>query len=151
MSQERNKVVEIFTDGACIGNPGPGGYGAILKYGQKTKEISGCEPRTTNNRMEMMAVIMAFQQLKRPCRVRVFSDSNYVVRGMTHWIHAWIKRDWLNSEKRPVLNKDLWEKILKLTEHHQITWKWIKGHDGHPENERCDKLARDAIRNCRES
>ena len=143
-SKERN-MVEIFTDGACTGNPGPGGYGAILKYDQEIKEISGCELYTTNNRMEMMAVIEALRQLKRPCRVKVTTDSNYVVKGMTEWIHGWLKRNWLNSQKKPVLNRDLWEELLKLSHTHEIEWEWVKGHHGHPENERCDQLARDAI------
>jgi ribonuclease HI len=144
---EKSKIVEIFTDGACTGNPGPGGYGAVLKYGEKVKEISGCEPHTTNNRMEMMAVIKALQQLKRPCKIRVVTDSNYLVKGMTQWIHGWIRRNWINSQKRPVLNRELWEEILELSRKHQITWQWVKGHNGHPENERCDQLARAAIKN----
>jgi ribonuclease HI len=145
---EKHVIVEIFTDGACTGNPGPGGYGAVLKYGEKVKEISGCEPHTTNNRMEMMAVIKALQQLKRPCKIRVVTDSNYLVKGMTQWIHGWIRRNWINSQKRPVLNRELWEEILQLSRKHQITWQWVKGHDGHPENERCDQLARAAIKKC---
>jgi ribonuclease HI len=148
VTQKSHKIVEIFTDGACSGNPGPGGYGAILKYGQDIKEISGCEAVTTNNRMEMQAIIKALQQLKRPCKIRVVTDSSYVVKGMTEWIRGWIKRNWLNSQKRPVLNRDLWEELLKLSRLHQIEWEWIKGHHGHPENERCDQLARYAIRNC---
>jgi ribonuclease HI len=145
---EKSKIVEIFTDGACSGNPGPGGYGAILKYGQNVKEISGCEPHTTNNRMEMMAVIQSLRQLKRPCKITLVTDSNYVVKGMTQWVHGWIRRNWVNSQKRPVLNRELWEEILELSLKHQITWKWVKGHDGHPENERCDQLAREAMKNC---
>ena len=151
VAQKRHKIVEIFSDGACSGNPGPGGYGAILKYGQDIKEISGCEAVTTNNRMEMLAIIKALRQLKRPCKIRVFTDSSYVVKGMTEWIHGWVKRNWLNSQKRRVLNRDLWEELLKLSRVHQIEWEWIKGHHGHPENERCDQLARDAIRNCQKS
>jgi ribonuclease HI len=140
--------VTIFTDGACSGNPGPGGYGAILQYGDKTKEISGCEKATTNNRMEMTAVIEALQELKRPCRVKVVTDSNYVVKGMTEWMPGWIRRDWVNSQKKPVLNRDLWEKLLKLNRIHRVEWVWIKGHDGHRENERCDLLARMAMKDC---
>jgi ribonuclease HI len=146
--RDKENIVEIFTDGACSGNPGPGGYGAILKYGQKIREISGCAPETTNNRMEMMAVIEALSQLKRPCKVRIITDSRYVVKGMTEWIHGWLRREWVNSRKKPVLNNDLWKKLLVLTKMHQIEWKWIKGHHGHPENERCDQLAREAIMNC---
>lgn len=149
LHENREKIVEIYTDGACTGNPGPGGYGAVLKYGDTVKEISGCEPRTTNNRMEMTAVIKALQQLKRPCKVRVVTDSNYLVKGMTQWIHGWVRRNWINSQKRPVLNRELWEEILELSRKHQITWQWVKGHDGHPENERCDQLARAAIKNCK--
>ena len=145
-----NKMVKIFTDGACCGNPGPGGYGAILKYGQEIKEISGCESETTNNRMEMMAVIEALGQIKRPCKIRVFTDSNYVVKGMTEWIQGWIKRNWLNAQKQPVKSRDLWEDLLRLSAAHKIQWQWIKGHSGHPENERCDQIARDAIKNCLE-
>jgi len=143
------KTVDIFSDGACSGNPGPGGYGAILRYGAKTKEISGCDPNTTNNRMEMMAVIEALKQLKRPCNIRIITDSNYVVKGMTVWISGWIRRNWINSQKKPVLNRDLWEELLRLSRPHHIKWEWVKGHQGHPENERCDTLARNAIRNCR--
>lgn len=151
MGNEKTKTVEIYTDGACTGNPGPGGYGAVLKYGDHIKEISGCEPRTTNNRMEMMAVIKALQQLKRPCKIRVVTDSNYLVKGMTQWIHGWRRRNWVNSQKRPVLNRELWEQILELSSRHRITWQWVKGHNGHPENERCDQLARAAIKNCKKS
>jgi len=146
VSKVKQNIVEIFTDGACSGNPGQGGYGAILKYGREIKEISGYEKETTNNRMEMMAVIKALELLKRPCAVRVFTDSNYVVKGMTEWVSGWIEKNWLNSRKRPVSNKDLWERLLKLSQLHQIEWKWIRGHHGHPENERCDQLARNAIK-----
>ena len=146
MAQKQDNLVEIFTDGACSGNPGPGGYGAILKYGNEIREISGFEMETTNNRMEMMAVIKALQQLKRPCRVRIVTDSQYIVKGMTEWVPGWIRRNWLTSQKKPVLNKSLWEEILRLCKHHKIEWKWIRGHNGHPYNERCDQLARDAVR-----
>jgi ribonuclease HI len=147
-AHKKQGMVEIFTDGACSGNPGPGGYGAILKYGRKTKEISGCESLTTNNRMEMQALIEALRQLKRPCRIKVVTDSHYLLKGMTEWIHGWIRRNWLSSQKKPVLNRDLWEELLELSKPHQVEWQWIKGHDGHPENERCDQLARAAIKNC---
>jgi ribonuclease HI len=141
-------ILEIFADGACSGNPGPGGYGAILKYGKVEKEIWGCERKTTNNRMEMTAIIQALRLVKRPCRIRIVTDSNYVVRGMTQWIFGWIKRNWVNAQKKPVLNRDLWEKLLELSRFHEIEWQWIKGHAGHAENERCDKLAREALRKC---
>jgi ribonuclease HI len=146
VSKNKQNIVEIFTDGACSGNPGEGGYGAILKYGREIKEISGYERKTTNNRMEMMAVIKALELLKRPCKIKIFTDSNYVVKGMTEWVTGWIERNWLNSQKKPVSNKDLWERLLKLSRLHQIEWKWIRGHHGHPENERCDQLARNAIK-----
>lgn len=151
MTRKKHGIVEIFSDGACSGNPGPGGYGAILKYGQRVKEISGGEPETTNNRMEMMAIIEALRQLKRSCKIKIVTDSNYVVKGMTKWVAGWITRNWLNSQKKPVLNRDLWEELLKLSQPHQIEWAWTKGHHGHLENERCDQLARNAIKNCKRS
>jgi ribonuclease HI len=143
------KPVEIFTDGACSGNPGPGGYGAILRYGDVTKEISGCDPETTNNRMEMTAVIEALRCLKRPCRIMITTDSQYVMKGMTEWIAGWLRKNWRNSQKKPVKNRDLWQEILGLSKRHDIEWKWVKGHHGHPENERCDQLAREALKNCK--
>jgi ribonuclease HI len=151
MINEKHDIVEIFTDGACSGNPGPGGYGALLKYGGKVREVTGCELETTNNRMEMKAVIEALRLLKRPCTIEVVTDSNYVVKGMTEWLSGWVERNWLNSKKKPVLNKDLWKELVKLSQPHRITWKWIRGHNGHPENERCDQLARESIKNCRKS
>lgn len=146
--EKKKNIVEIFADGACKGNPGPGGYGAILKYGPRTKELSGCRDKTTNNRMELLAVIEALRHLKRPCKVKVVTDSNYVVKGMTQWIFKWIKRNWVNSQKKPVSNRDLWEELLKWSHPHQIEWVWIRGHNGHPENERCDRLAKNAIKGC---
>jgi ribonuclease HI len=148
MRKDSETIVEIFADGACSGNPGPGGYGAILKYGPNIKEISGCEELTTNNRMELMAVIAAFGQLKKPCKIRVVSDSTYVIKGMKEWMPGWIKKNWMNSRKQPVLNRDLWELLLELSESHKVEWVWIKGHDGHVENERCDEMARNAIKKC---
>ena len=148
MTEKKVRFVEIFTDGACSGNPGPGGYGAVLKYGEHYKEISGCELKTTNNRMELMAVIEALRLIKGPRRIMVVTDSNYVVKGMTQWIEGWVRRNWINSQKKPVLNRDLWELLLDLSKPHNIKWTWIKGHAGHIENERCDKLARDAIKEC---
>jgi ribonuclease HI len=140
--------VTIFADGACKGNPGPGGYGAILQFGQETKEISGCDPQTTNNRMELMAVIEALRHLKRPCHIHVITDSNYLVKGMSEWVKGWIKRRWLTSKNEPVLNRDLWEILLELSQSHKIEWSWVKGHAGHKENERCDELARKALKKC---
>jgi ribonuclease HI len=139
-------LVEIFADGACSGNPGPGGYGVILRYGEKSAELSGFASHTTNNRMELTAVIEGLRRLKRPCRVRVITDSNYVVKGMSEWIKGWIRKKWKNSQKKPVLNKDLWEELLELSKPHKMEWVWIAGHSGHKENERCDELARRAIR-----
>jgi ribonuclease HI len=138
-------AVEIFCDGACSGNPGPGGYGAILRCGGREKEISGCAPDTTNNRMELTAVIEALRQLTRPCSVTVTTDSQYVVKGMTEWIAGWQRNGWRNSKKEAVLNRDLWETLLEASRQHSISWKWVRGHDGHAENERCDCLARDAL------
>jgi len=141
--------VEIFLDGACKGNPGPGGYAAILKYGNREKEITGHHHSTTNNRMELMAAIKALEQLKRPCKIKIYTDSNYLVKGMTSWLPRWIKNNWKTSRKTQVLNEDLWRKLLHLSQGHEIQWKWIKGHAGHPENERCDFLAKEAINRSR--
>jgi ribonuclease HI len=140
------KIVELFADGACSGNPGPGGYGVILRFGDKSTELSGYVPLTTNNRMELTGVIEGLRRLKRPCKVRVITDSSYVVKGMTEWIQGWIRKKWMNSQKKPVLNRDLWEELLDLSKSHKIEWVWIAGHSGHKENERCDELARRAIR-----
>ena len=139
--------VEIFCDGACSGNPGPGGYGAILRYSGHEKELSGGERETTNNRMELGGAIAALESLKRPCRVVLTTDSQYLVKGMTEWLAGWVKKGWINSRKEPVLNRDLWERLLALANVHSIEWVWVRGHDGHPENERCDELARLALEN----
>lgn len=138
-------VVDIFCDGACSGNPGPGGYGAILRCSGREKEISGWAPDTTNNRMEMTAVIEALRQLTRPCLITITTDSQYVVKGMTEWIVGWQRNGWRNSKKETVLNRDLWEALLDAGRQHSITWKWVRGHAGHAENERCDCLAREAL------
>ena len=138
-------VVEIFSDGACSGNPGPGGWGTLLRWDGHTKELSGFEAQTTNNRMEMMAAIAGLEALKRPCRARVTTDSQYLYKGITEWIHGWRKKGWKNSKKEEVANRDLWERLLELTSKHQVEWHWVRGHNGHPENERCDELARAAI------
>ena len=148
MNISNTSTIEIFTDGACSGKPGPGGYGAILRYNGETKEVSGSSPNTTNNRMEMTAVIEALKQFKKPSSIRITTDSQYVVKGMTEWIPGWIKHNWINSQKKPVMNRDLWEAMIELAEPHNIEWKWIKGHNGHIENERCDELARIAIKEC---
>ena len=139
--------VEIFCDGACSGNPGPGGYGAILRCNGHEKEISGGDWETTNNRMELGGAIAALESLKRPCRVVLTTDSQYLVKGMTEWLAGWVKKGWKNSRKEPVLNRDLWERLLALANVHSIEWVWVRGHDGHPENERCDELARLALEN----
>jgi ribonuclease HI len=136
------KKVEIYTDGACSGNPGSGGWGAILKYGENVKELSGGEARTTNNRMEMSAVIAALSALKEPCQVTLTSDSKYVIDAITKgWAKKWQANNWIKSDKKPALNSDLWEKLLSLLEIHSVEFVWVKGHAGHPENERCDELA----------
>jgi len=149
MKEEKKPFVEVFTDGACSGNPGVGGYGVILRSGEREKELSGCEPMTTNNRMELTAVLKALEALKKPCRVKVMTDSNYVVKGMTSWINTWLKNNWKNSQKQDVVNRDLWEKLLRLSKGHEISWEWVKGHNDHAENERCDSLARLAIQSCK--
>lgn len=139
------KHVEIYTDGACSGNPGPGGWGAVLRYGDVEKEISGGEADTTNNRMEMTAIIEALRSLKTPCIVKVTTDSKYVIQGMTEWIDGWKKRGWKTADKKPVKNVDLWQALEAEVERHDVKWHWVKGHDGHPENERADQLAVAAI------
>jgi ribonuclease HI len=149
INKEKEPQVEIFCDGACSGNPGVGGYGAILRHGNKVKEISGCDPMTTNNRMEMMAAIAALEMLKKPCCVTVTTDSNYLVKGMTEWIEIWIKNRWKTAQKKDVSNRDLWERLLLISRKHKIKWVWIKGHNGHPENERCHELAQEAIKRCK--
>lgn len=134
--------VEIFTDGACSGNPGPGGYGAILRVGEHVKEISGGDPATTNNRMELMGVIAALSALKYPCEVVLTTDSKYVADSVTKgWAKKWRANNWIKSDKKPALNADLWERLLNLLEVHRVEFRWVKGHAGHPENERCDELA----------
>jgi ribonuclease HI len=139
------KSVDIFTDGACSGNPGPGGWGAILRYGAVEKELAGGERETTNNRMEMMAAIAALEALKGPTHVRLHTDSQYVKNGITTWIHGWKKNGWKTSDKKPVKNVDLWQRLDTALKTHKIDWIWVKGHNGHIENERADALARGAI------
>ena len=139
------EVVEIYTDGACRGNPGPGGWGALLRYRGREKTLSGAEADTTNNRMELMAAIRALETLKRPCKVALFTDSEYVKKGITEWLKNWKRRDWKTAEKKPVKNADLWRRLDAATATHDIQWRWVRGHSGHPENERVDALARKAI------
>jgi ribonuclease HI len=137
--------VVIYTDGACSGNPGPGGWGAILTYGEKCKEISGGEALTTNNRMELMAAISALDALKKPSRVELHTDSQYVMKGITQWIHGWKKNGWKTADKKPVKNAELWQRLDDARRVHDIDWRWVKGHAGHAENERADELARLAM------
>ncbi|AUL99953.1 MAG TPA: ribonuclease HI [Pseudothauera hydrothermalis] len=139
------EVVEIFTDGACSGNPGPGGWGAILRFGAHEKEIWGGEPHTTNNRMELLAVIRALNALKRPVRARVHTDSQYVQKGISEWIHGWKARGWKTAAKAPVKNADLWQALDQAASRHHIDWIWVRGHAGHAENERADALARRGV------
>lgn len=136
------KTVEIFTDGACSGNPGPGGFGVVLRYGNNEKELSGGDSSTTNNRMELLGVITGLEALKEPCQVTLTTDSRYVVDSITKgWVYNWKKNNWIKSDKKPALNVDLWERLLPLLEKHKVTFNWVRGHAGHPENERCDRLA----------
>jgi ribonuclease HI len=134
-------VVEVFTDGACSGNPGPGGWGVVMRWRGHEKEMSGGEADTTNNRMELMAAIQALEALKRPMRVRVVTDSNYLRQGITQWIRAWKAKGWRTADKKPVKNKDLWQRLDAALQHHDVEWAWTRGHAGHPENERADALA----------
>lgn len=136
------KFVEIFTDGACSGNPGPGGWGAVLRFGIREKELCGGESETTNNRMELTAVIESLSALKEPCKVKLTTDSRYVCDAVTKgWVYSWQSNGWRKADKKPALNVDLWENLLPLLEKHEVEFVWVKGHDGHPENERCDALA----------
>jgi ribonuclease HI len=144
-------VIEIYTDGACRGNPGPGGWAALLQMGEQEKELSGAEPLTTNNRMELTAVIRALEALKRPVQVRVFTDSQYVRRGITEWLRAWKARGWRTADRKPVKNQDLWQRLEEASAPHQIAWHWVPGHAGVPGNERVDRLANEAIDALRDS
>jgi ribonuclease HI len=141
----KDKVV-IHTDGACSGNPGPGGWGAILDYNGTRKELSGGEAHTTNNRMEITAAVEALNALKRPCKVSMHVDSQYVKDGITKWIHGWKKNGWKTADKKPVKNAELWQALDEAIKHHEISWHWVKGHDGHADNERADELAREGMR-----
>ncbi len=142
MTSISNKSVQIYSDGACSGNPGPGGWGAILRYKGHEKEISGGEKETTNNRMELLAVINALECLKEPCTVEICTDSQYISNAFEKgWLESWQKNGWKTSAKKPVKNQELWQRLLVQANKHQLSWKWVKGHCGHPENERCDELA----------
>lgn len=138
------KTVTLITDGSCLGNPGPGGWAAILRHGERKKEIWGSEPQTTNNRMEMMAVIEGLAAITEPCKVRVEIDSEYVKKGITQWIHQWKRRGWKTASKQPVKNEDLWRKLDAALAGHELEWHWVKGHADHDDNNRCDELAREA-------
>jgi ribonuclease HI len=144
-----SNTVDIWTDGACSGNPGPGGWGAILHYAGTEKELSGAEGATTNNRMELMAAIMALEALKRPSKVRLHTDSKYVMDGLTKWIHGWKKNGWKTADKKPVKNEDLWKRLDAANAAHQVEWKWVKGHSDNVNNNRADELARSAIKTLR--
>lgn len=138
------KQVSLITDGSCLGNPGPGGWAAILRYNSHKKELSGAEPNTTNNRMEITAVTEGLNVLKEPCKVRIEIDSEYVKNGITKWIHGWKRNGWRTTSKKPVKNEDLWRKLDEAVSRHTIEWRWVKGHAGHADNDRCDELAREA-------
>jgi ribonuclease HI len=139
------KVVEIFTDGACSGNPGPGGWGAILRYDGREKELKGGEPLTTNNRMELMGAIAALEALNRDCKVEFYTDSIYVRDGVSKWIHGWRRNGWRTADKKPVKNVELWQRLDQAMARHDVTWHWVRGHAGHDENERADLLAREGM------
>jgi len=143
--------VELYTDGACSGNPGPGGWGALLRYGAVEKELCGGEIMTTNNRMELMGAISGLEALKKPAKVKLYTDSIYVKDGITKWLKGWKARGWLTADKKPVKNMELWQRLEAATLIHKIDWLWVKGHSGHPENDRVDQLARDGIRKIKEA
>ena len=142
-------TVSIFTDGACSGNPGPGGFGAILRFGTIEKELSGGEAMTTNNRMELLAAITALEALKKPCSIDLYTDSQYLRSGISSWIHGWKRNGWRTADKKPVKNIDLWQRLDTALAPHEVRWHWVKGHAGHPENERADQLARDGLAKAR--
>jgi ribonuclease HI len=151
MTGKQKQIVEIFTDGACSGNPGPGGWGAILRFGAVEKELNGSEEHTTNNRMELMAAIRGIEAVKRPCEIHLHTDSEYLRQGITTWIHSWKKKGWKTADKKPVKNVDLWQRLEAAIETHDVKWHWVKGHSGHTENERADELARLAIRQLKDA
>jgi ribonuclease HI len=148
-SSAKVEPVRIYTDGACKGNPGPGGWGALLKMGARERELFGGEPQTTNNRMELMAVIRALETLKPPCEVAVYTDSQYVQKGISEWLHDWKRRGWRTADKKPVKNLDLWRELDRLAGMHRVAWHWVRGHAGHPENERADALANRGVESLR--
>ena len=150
-SEAKEDLVELFGDGACSGNPGPGGWGAILRFRGKERELKGGEAPTTNNRMELMAVIEGLSALTRPCKVAVTTDSQYVQKGISEWMRSWKARGWKTADNKPVKNEDLWRRLDEVASRHRVTWHWVKGHAGHPENERCDALAREGLREARDA
>jgi ribonuclease HI len=150
MSAPPPESVEIFTDGACSGNPGPGGWGAILRFRGVERELKGGEAQTTNNRMEMTAVLEALNALRRPCAIDLYTDSEYVKKGMTEWLRGWKARGWKTADRKPVKNDDLWKALDEAAARHRISWHWVKGHAGHPENERADALARQGIKDLKD-
>lgn len=139
------EIVKIFTDGCCKGNPGPGGYGALIIHNGKTMELKGGSKSTTNNIMELTAAVVGLEALKKPCEVELTTDSQYLKKGMTEWIEGWIKKGWINASRQPVKNKEIWQKLHRLNKIHKVTWKWVKAHNGHPENERADALANEGM------
>jgi len=141
MTEQNNNIVELYTDGACRGNPGPGGWGALMRFNGHEKELYGGQQDTTNNRMELMAAIQGLESLTRDCHIKLYTDSKYVMQGITEWIHNWKKKGWKNSARKPVKNADLWQQLDKARERHQVEWIWVKGHAGHEGNERADELA----------
>ncbi|MGH8657805.1 MAG: ribonuclease HI [Gammaproteobacteria bacterium] len=145
MAEIEGAIVELYTDGACRGNPGVGGWGVLLRYRDRGKTLSGGEPKTTNNRMELMAAIKGLEALTRPCRVRLTTDSQYLQKGLTQWLPMWKHRGWRTADKKPVKNVDLWQRLDKLSEYHSVQWEWVKGHTGHPGNETADALAEEGI------
>jgi ribonuclease HI len=151
MASQDSDIVDLFTDGACSGNPGPGGWGAILRWRGQEKELSGAESSTTNNRMELFAAIAGLEALKRPAKVRIHTDSNYLKDGITKWIHSWKAKGWKTADKKPVKNVELWQRLEAAAKPHDVSWHWVRGHSGHPENERADELARLAIRQMRDA
>lgn len=150
-SAAQKKIVEIHGDGACLGNPGPGGWACLLRHENKERELAGGEILTTNNRMELMAAIQGLEALKSPCEVSLYSDSQYVLKGIKEWLPNWIKRGWKNSAGEPVKNQDLWQRLQEAASIHHVSWHWVKGHNGHPDNERVDELAREQAMQIRNS
>ena len=151
MSEKNSSLVEIYTDGSCLGNPGPGGWAALLRHGKLEKKLSGGELNTTNNRMELLAAIEALSSLKRSSRVRLTTDSQYLRLGMTEWVSSWQRRDWRRADNKPVKNSDLWQRLVELSQQHDITWCWVKAHNGHVDNEQVDQMAHDAAKRVAES